>query len=126
MTSSRICDRTSGGTRRSRPPPFRQSRRSNALDSCGVVAGHGSDRGAGTRNSDSAEAIRDMVVAGFGIAHLPRFLVADDLATGRLVAVLIGHPMREVPISVLYPNRRHLPARVRLFIDRLSQNLEDE
>ncbi len=82
--------------------------------------------GPGRVTLDSAEGIRDMVVAGFGIAQLPRFLVADDLATGRLIAVLADLPMREVPISVLYPNRRHLPARVRLFIDRLSQNLEDE
>lgn len=82
--------------------------------------------GPGRVTLDSAEAIRDMAVAGFGIAHLPRFLVADDLATGRLVAIFVDHPMREVPISVLYPNRRHLPARVRLFIDRLSQNLEVE
>lgn len=82
--------------------------------------------GPGRLTFDSAEAILDMVVAGFGIAHLPRFLVADELASGRLVTVLPDHLTVDVPISVLYPNRRHLPARVRLFIDRLSQNLKDD
>lgn len=75
---------------------------------------------------DSAEAIRDMVLGGFGIAELPRFLVQDDLESGSLVPVLEGQAREAVPISVLYPNRHHLAVRARLFIDRLASELGDE
>ncbi|RIX97436.1 LysR family transcriptional regulator [Aureimonas flava] len=88
--------------------------------------GEASIAGPGRVLLDSAEAIRDMALAGFGIAELPRFLVSCDLDAGRLVPVLAGLTREPVAISVLYANRRHLPARARLFIDRLADELGDE
>ncbi|MBE7190833.1 MAG: LysR family transcriptional regulator [Jatrophihabitans endophyticus] len=71
---------------------------------------------------DSAEAQRLFALAGLGIAHLPDFLVASDLDEGRLIA--LPHPAVEViDVHVLYPERRLLPARVRLFIDMLVEAL---
>lgn len=70
---------------------------------------------------DSGEAIRDAAVAGLGIAYLPGFLVDEDLASGRLQALLPSCETESVPILALYPSRRHLPAKVRRFIDLMVE-----
>lgn len=72
---------------------------------------------------DSGEAIRDAAVAGLGIGLLPAFLVDEDLAAGRLRAVLPAVDLGEVKIVAIYPTRRHLEPRVRRFIDLLVQAL---
>lgn len=68
---------------------------------------------------DSGEAIRDAAVAGLGIAFLPAFLVDEDLAQGRLKALLPSCETEVVRIMAFYPSKRHLPAKVRRFIDLL-------
>ncbi|MFP2958063.1 LysR family transcriptional regulator [Myxococcus sp. 1LA] len=68
---------------------------------------------------DSGEAIRDAAVAGLGIAFLPSFLVDEDLARGRLKALLPSCQTEVVRISAIYPSKRYLPAKVRRFIDLL-------
>ncbi|NVI97643.1 LysR family transcriptional regulator [Myxococcus sp. AM009] len=68
---------------------------------------------------DSGEALRDAAVAGLGIAFLPAFLVGEDLARGRLKALLPSCETEVVRIMAFYPSRRHLPAKVRRFIDLL-------
>ncbi|AGC43349.1 LysR family transcriptional regulator [Myxococcus stipitatus DSM 14675] len=70
---------------------------------------------------DSGEAIRNAAVAGLGIAYLPRFLVDEDLARGRLEALLPTCATDPVPISALYPSKRFLPAKVRRFIDLMVE-----
>ncbi len=54
---------------------------------------------------------------GLGIAQLPRFHVADDLQSGRLVSVLEEMPPPSAPVSLLYPHNRQLSPRVRAFLD---------
>lgn len=72
---------------------------------------------------DSADALRSAALAGLGIAHLPWLLVADDLDAGRLVPVLPEIRIDPLPVHILYPARRHLPARVRLLIDMIGERL---
>jgi DNA-binding transcriptional LysR family regulator len=72
---------------------------------------------------DSAEALRDAAVAGLGIAFLPDFLVAADLAAGRLQRVLSILDVEGVEIMAIYPSRRLLEPRVRRFIDLLVDEL---
>ncbi|KQO72226.1 LysR family transcriptional regulator [Methylobacterium sp. Leaf89] len=68
---------------------------------------------------DSGEALRDAAVSGAGLAFLPGYVVERDLAEGRLVALLTDHGAPPVPISLIYPSRRHLAPKVRRFIDLL-------
>lgn len=68
---------------------------------------------------DSAEALREAALAGLGIAMLPELVVGPDLAAGRLERVLAEVDCDRVPVLVLYPHRRHLEPRVRVFIDAL-------
>ncbi|KYF77831.1 LysR family transcriptional regulator [Sorangium cellulosum] len=72
---------------------------------------------------DSGEAIRDAAVAGLGIAFLPDFLVAQDLAAGRLQQVLSDVEAEDVKIVAIYPTRRLLEPRVRRFIDLMVDEL---
>jgi DNA-binding transcriptional LysR family regulator len=72
---------------------------------------------------DSGEAIRNAAVAGLGIAFLPDFLVAEDLAAGRLQQVLADLDAGDVKIVTIYPTRRLLEPRVRRFIDLMIQEL---
>ncbi|KYF66570.1 LysR family transcriptional regulator [Sorangium cellulosum] len=72
---------------------------------------------------DSGEAIRDAAVAGLGIAFLPDFLVAQDLAAGRLQQVLPDVEAEDVKIVTIYPTRRLLEPRVRRFIDLMVEEL---
>jgi DNA-binding transcriptional LysR family regulator len=72
---------------------------------------------------DSGEAIRDAAVAGLGIAYLPDFLVAGDLAAGRLQQVLAQPKAGDVKIVAIYPTRRLLDPRVRRFIDLMVEEL---
>ncbi|RYZ43632.1 MAG: LysR family transcriptional regulator [Myxococcaceae bacterium] len=70
---------------------------------------------------DSGEAIRDAAVAGLGIAYLPGFLVDEDLARGRLKALLPSCETGVVGIMAIYPSKRHLPAKVRRLIDLMVE-----
>ncbi|WP_437506355.1 LysR family transcriptional regulator [Sorangium sp. So ce1099] len=72
---------------------------------------------------DSGEALRDAAVAGLGIAFLPDFLVAADVAAGRLQQVLPDLAAEEVKIVTIYPTRRLLEPRVRRFIDLMVEEL---
>lgn len=59
-------------------------------------------------------------VAGLGLIQVPRYRVAEQIATGKLVPILEDFPPERMPVSVLYPQNRHLSPRVRVFIDWLA------
>lgn len=71
--------------------------------------------------SNNIGAVRDAVLAGAGISVLSEFMVADDLAAGRLVPVLPEWRNRTVDAHALYPARQNLPPRLALFLDHLAK-----
>lgn len=72
---------------------------------------------------DSGEGLRDAALAGMGIALLPDFLIADDVAAGRLRQVLPDLELGQASIVTIYPTRRLLEPRVRRFIDLMVEEL---
>ncbi|MBR0826601.1 LysR family transcriptional regulator [Bradyrhizobium manausense] len=54
---------------------------------------------------------------GMGLAFLPKWLIADDIAAGRLVHVLSDQVVFEGRLFAVYPSRKYLSAKVRTFID---------
>lgn len=66
--------------------------------------------------SNNGEALREAAIAGLGIAHLPDFVVADAVADGRLLRVLVDRERAPLTLSALYPSRHFVPAKTRLFI----------
>ena len=65
--------------------------------------------------------IKRAALAGAGVARLPYYLVARELDDGALVRVCDGWSLVSTPLYLVYPDRRHLPLRVRAFIDFLLQ-----
>jgi DNA-binding transcriptional LysR family regulator len=61
--------------------------------------------------------------AGAGVLQSYRFLVEEDLRTGRLVELLPGWAGASRPFSLLYPADSHKPLRVRVLIDYLVAHL---
>lgn len=58
---------------------------------------------------------------GAGLFQTYRFIVEKELAGGSLVEVLQPFGGRSRPYTLLYPQNRHLPLRVRAFIDFLME-----
>ena len=72
-------------------------------------------------SSDSASILRAYALAGLGVALLPDWLVNADLQAGRLCRLLPNHTFPQQGIHALYPRTRHVPAKVRAFIDFLRE-----
>lgn len=66
--------------------------------------------------------LHEWALAGMGLAWRSLWEVGDDLRWGRLVSVLDEWAPPPVGIYAVVPQRRHLPLRVRLFIDLLKEN----
>ena len=64
---------------------------------------------------------RAAAIAGLGFAILPDFIAAPEIESGRLVSVLDGRALTGGGIFAVYPHRRYLPAKVRVFVDFLVQ-----
>ncbi len=77
--------------------------------------------------AEGVTSIREAVLAGLGTAVLPDWLIREDIRDGRLVRLLPGWRASDLPIHVIYAPQRHLPVRVRAFVEfaiyRLRQRL---
>jgi DNA-binding transcriptional LysR family regulator len=71
--------------------------------------------------SDDLGAVADAVRAGLGIAVLPRWLVADEVAAGELARLPLGPDRIEAPVFAVLPRGRRTPARVRALLDDLVE-----
>jgi DNA-binding transcriptional LysR family regulator len=74
--------------------------------------------------SNNVGAVRGAVLAGAGISMLAEFMVADDIAAGRLVPVLPEWRNRPTDAHAVYPARQNLPPRLSLFLDHLARALD--
>jgi DNA-binding transcriptional LysR family regulator len=72
--------------------------------------------------ANNTEMLRQMTLHGLGISTLPSYLVGRDMARGKLVRLLPEFHMSPIEINIAYPSRRHLPAKVRTFIDHLVEH----
>ncbi len=79
----------------------------------------------GNFRSDNGDALFELLLQGLGIAWAADFLALPHLAAGRLVPLLADATVDErTAIHAVYPQRRHLPAKVRAFIDFLLERLQ--
>jgi DNA-binding transcriptional LysR family regulator len=62
-------------------------------------------------------AVRVAARSGYGIALLPLLEVLDDLRSGMLVCMLSEFPTPSIPLSLVYPSRRHLAPRTRVVLE---------
>jgi DNA-binding transcriptional LysR family regulator len=74
---------------------------------------------------DNSILLRDALRAGFGLALMPSFVVADDLRAGSLVQVLPAYQVEPLTIHAVYPAARHLLHKTRAFVEFLRQAFAD-
>ena len=75
----------------------------------------------GNFTSSDGTALREAAISGVGLAVLPFFMVAADVASGKLVTVLDEFRKAEIGVFAVYANRKQQPARTRAFLDFLAQ-----
>ena len=73
--------------------------------------------------TNNTEAVREALLAGYGITKIPKWLVGDELMKGHLVEVLAGYLPDPLEIHAVYPPGRHLPLKARVFIDFLASRM---
>lgn len=66
------------------------------------------------------DALSQAVLGGLGLALLPTFLIGKDLQAGRLKSVLSEYIPIKRNIYAIYMPTRHLPLKIRVFVDFLS------
>lgn len=81
------------------------------------VAGSTTVEVGGRFRCDSVEGIADGTRGGLGISQLPTWMFTEDIAAGRVRAILKDWQPPRIPIHAVYPSRRHLAPRVRAVID---------
>lgn len=75
----------------------------------------------GPIEANSPLTTRAAAIAGLGFAALPDFIAKPALESGELVPVLEQWVPRGGGIFAVYPHRRYLPAKIRVFVDFLVQ-----
>ena len=70
---------------------------------------------------DDAVLIREATLAGYGLAYMSGWDVADDLRDGRLVQLLAEWTPAFPGICLYYPGRRHVPAGLRALVDLIQE-----
>lgn len=69
---------------------------------------------------NDSEALVDALKLDLGVCQLPGYLVDEEVKRGELVELLPSCRPEPMPISVVYPSGRLLPARVRAAIEALE------
>jgi len=96
-------------TRRVRPWAFQQRGRRVTVTPAPV------------RIVDDGEGLVSAACAGLGLVQVPDIMAEDAVRAGLLEEVLTNYRLRPEPISVVFPTQRHMPMRLRVFIDALLE-----
>jgi DNA-binding transcriptional LysR family regulator len=72
---------------------------------------------------NSGVALLDAATKGLGLVQLPDYYVKEKLADGTLISVLDTIRQPDDGIWALYPQNRHLSAKVRVLVDFLAEKL---
>lgn len=75
----------------------------------------------GNWHSNNGSALTLAALSGLGIVRLPASYVHDSIKNKKLVRILSKYELPDLGVWAVYPNKKHLPTRVRLLIDHLSE-----
>jgi DNA-binding transcriptional LysR family regulator len=80
---------------------------------------------AGSFECNDGAVLHQWALAGEGLAWRSMWEVGGELSSGRLVSLLDEYAAPPMGIYAVFPQRRHLPLRVRLFLDQLKNTFGD-
>lgn len=78
----------------------------------------------GRLQANVADAIRIAAINDMGLVMLPIYIVGWDIERGRLQPVLQNYPSPPLDVHAVYPHRKYLSAKVRVFMEFLQTWLE--
>lgn len=79
----------------------------------------------GALNINNAESLLEAAIAGGGITMISHFIAADAWRSGQLTRILSDYVVEGPEVSVLYQARHNIPAKVKAFIDFLTNVVQD-
>jgi DNA-binding transcriptional LysR family regulator len=79
-------------------------------------------RPAGPLDCSDGQVLHDWCLSGYGIAWRSTWEVEAEIASGQLLTILEDFAAPPNGIYAVFPQRKHLPLRVRLWIDFLKHN----
>ena len=74
--------------------------------------------------SDNGRALVKAAVRGIGLVRLTDYYMEDELRRGELEVVLENYEVEDAYTWIIYPQREHIPTRVRFLIDFLAERLK--
>ena len=77
-------------------------------------------------DANDIQAVHQAALSGAGLAYLMDFLIAGDVAAGRLAIVLPDHVLRGVPVFLCYPSDSRRSRRLTAFVDHLGEALDGD
>ena len=71
---------------------------------------------------DNSEVILEAAIQGAGVVQFPKFIAAKAIVRGDLQPILQSYaPQVGLPIAVLYPQKRYISAKVRVFVEFMRE-----
>ncbi|NRA65660.1 MAG: LysR family transcriptional regulator [Pseudobacteriovorax sp.] len=84
----------------------------------------------GNLQISNAIALREAALQGHGVALLPDFLIKDELKNGELIQLFTNFEVTasdyKSHIWIIFPSRRYLPQRTRVFIEHIKTHLQSK
>lgn len=77
----------------------------------------------GPLTSNSVRLAREAALGALGISYLPSFIVEEDIAQGRLQALLPDLVTQQIPLYLMFPKGSYALAKVRAFVDFLRKEI---
>lgn len=71
-------------------------------------------------------AIRSAALNGMGIAALPSYIIGPDIRAKRLIVLFEEYEPASLDIHAVYPHRKHLSAKVVMFLEFLCERIRPE
>jgi DNA-binding transcriptional LysR family regulator len=75
----------------------------------------------GNLDCNDGELLHRWASEGLGLAWRSTWEIQAELASGALVTVLDKYALADYDVRAVYPQQRHIPAKVRFFIEHLKQ-----
>jgi DNA-binding transcriptional LysR family regulator len=75
---------------------------------------------------NSSQALVKAAEAHLGIARVANYLISNQIANGTLIPILKEFSPKHVGVHAVYPHQRHLAAKVKVFIEFLTERFQDE
>lgn len=75
----------------------------------------------GDLRANSIHGVVEMVKQGLGVSAIAKYMIEEELSTGRLVSLLPEFKLRPIGVHAVYPHRDHMPPKTRVFLEFLSK-----